>query len=176
MDINLVRKHEGRFWERVRRTTGCWEWIGAHSGGYGSVVFPGYPQVGTHRVAWALIHRRWPQRAILHHCGNPGCVNPDHLYEGDAKDNARDAKLHGVLPRGEKHGNAKLSDSEVSEIRMRYAGGEGSPQLAQAFGVTAAQIFNIVNGKQRGQAAVYIVLHCPVCASEFKRKRVDQLE
>lgn len=85
-----------KFWARVTKGDGCWEWQGAHSGGYGSIVLPGHPQVGTHRIAWALANGRWPQKFVLHRCNNRGCVRPDHLYEGTVKQNAADALRAGA--------------------------------------------------------------------------------
>lgn len=53
---------------------------------YGEVIW------GAHRVAWALANGRPPApgKMICHRCDWRACVNPDHLYEGTASDNARD--------------------------------------------------------------------------------------
>ena len=46
---------------------------------------------------------------------------------------------------GEKHGMSKLTDAERAEIRSRYNSGESVPSLVQAFPVTRAQIYRILN-------------------------------
>ena len=48
----------------------------------------------THVLAWVDHHGQLPPAetpCILHHCDNPPCVNPDHLYAGTQMDNMRDA-------------------------------------------------------------------------------------
>lgn len=53
-----------------------------------------------------------------------------------------------TVPRGIKHGNAKLNDAKVTEIRARYAaGGVSQPMLAREYGVTQRVIWSIVNWK-----------------------------
>jgi hypothetical protein len=117
--------------------------------GYGSLGIGGR-QHGTHRVSWALANGEWPKGMVLHRCGNPGCVRPDHLYVGDAKQNKADERQHGRQPLGERHANAKLADWRVAEIRRRYAAGELGADLAAEFGVSHAQVSNMVSGRQRG--------------------------
>lgn len=66
---------------------GCWTWNGpTNRGGYGL-----WGQKLAHRVSWTLANGPIPDGLfICHHCDNPPCVNPRHLYPGTASDNARD--------------------------------------------------------------------------------------
>lgn len=66
--------------------SGCWEWVGARTGGttggYGSIrIEPGSgPRVGAHRLVYEILIGRVPDgRELDHLCRNRGCVNPDHL-------------------------------------------------------------------------------------------------
>ena len=75
----------------------CWAWQGVTNGkGYGVIYTARYGARGryfAHRVSWAIANRRNPvPLLVLHHCDNPPCVNPAHLYLGTALDNAKDIK------------------------------------------------------------------------------------
>ena len=80
------------FWSNVIMPSNCMEWTGARAiGGYGK-----YRNLFAHRVAWELVNGPIPKGGwILHHCDNPICVRPSHLYLGTPKDNARDRELRG---------------------------------------------------------------------------------
>jgi hypothetical protein len=56
---------------------------------------------------------------VLHHCDNPPCVRPDHLFLGTAKDNSDD-KIRKGRYRSRK---SDLTVEKVREIRTRYAAG-----------------------------------------------------
>ena len=47
--------------------------------------------------------------------------------------------------RGQAHGNAKLNDDDVREIRVRHAAGDPVQVLADRFGVSPASISNVAN-------------------------------
>lgn len=101
----------------------------------------------------------------MHHCDHPPCVNPDHLYLGDAHDNRMDALNRGrdntargddngsrTRPerraKAEGHGNAKLTWENVDEIREQRAQGETLQALAEMFGVSPATIHAVVHRKR----------------------------
>lgn len=87
-----------RFWTKVRKSEGCWEWTGSISGKplkYGRFRAGGKGQV-AHRVAWELLICPIPDGLhVLHRCDNPVCVKPTHLFLGTAEDNASDKVKKG---------------------------------------------------------------------------------
>lgn len=72
---------EVRFWTKVRRSPGCWEWIGSHNkSGYGQFGFSFARSVSAYRFAYEYVRGKVPAGLELDHlCRNPGCVNPYHL-------------------------------------------------------------------------------------------------
>ena len=80
---------ESRFWSKVRKGDGCWEWL-AHrnQAGYGRVSVHGR-LVAAHKVAWMLAFGSFPAPGIDldHQCHNKGCVNPAHLRPSTRKQN-----------------------------------------------------------------------------------------
>lgn len=106
--------------------------------------------MGAHRYAWLITNGPIPAGAsVLHHCDNPPCVRPDHLFLGNALDNAQDKVQKGRLrygdARGERNGKAKLTAADVIQLRARAAQGERQCDLARAFGITPQTTWNIIN-------------------------------
>ena len=93
---------------------GCWEWQRGKIGmGYGHISYRGNKLL-THRLMWELHNGTIPYKmCICHHCDNPPCCNPDHLYLGTYKDNNIDTVIKGHHI----NGHAKLTENDVREIR-----------------------------------------------------------
>jgi hypothetical protein len=85
-----------RFWAKVQKTEGCWNWTAGGNGvGYG-IIWSGVKRECAHRVSWELAHGPIPEgKWVLHRCDNPGCVNPEHLFLGDNTANVRDMHSKG---------------------------------------------------------------------------------
>jgi HNH endonuclease len=102
---NIVK----RFWARVRKTDACWEWTGStRHFGHGHLNVSGR-RVLAHRFSWELANGPIPPGLqINHHCDNPPCVRPDHLYLGTQADNTRDRVERG-RSRGGRRPSARRS-------------------------------------------------------------------
>jgi len=148
---------EKRFWPKVLRQDGdqCWLWQGAiNKRGYGTISEDGTGRtLLAHRVAYRLTYGEFDQNVcVLHHCDNPKCVRPGHLFLGDYSDNARDAfakgRRHAPPPRrGEENHNSKLTTPEVVNIKCLLRVGVSLDTIAKAFGVHRATIIEIREGR-----------------------------
>ncbi len=82
----------------VESRTGCWTWIASlNKKGYGSFHVANQKSILAHRYSWERKHKKdIPEgMCICHHCDNPTCVNPAHLFLGTQADNQRDSLRKG---------------------------------------------------------------------------------
>lgn len=73
-----------------------------------------------------------------------------NLCWGTHAENMADTLTHGTHNRGERHGNAKLSDPQAREIRALVSGGMSRRRVAQMFGVQRTTVSRIVSGRRWG--------------------------
>lgn len=140
-----------RFWRRVHKTQACWIWTGARQPkGYGWIQV-NKRMYAAHRMAWAITHGPIPTGLfVCHHCDNPQCVRPDHLFLGTNSENLQDAVRKGrhrptALP-GERNPRAKLTFEDVLEARKEFSRGVTHRELARRFGVARSTMYAAVSG------------------------------
>lgn len=118
-----------RFWTKVTRGDGCWEWTRrVDRAGFGAFSLSRRRIVRAHRYSYLLATGHDPgRRSVLHRCGNRRCVRPDHLYLGSAR--------------------AKLSADDVRELRRLHTDGLSFNELSRRFGVAVGNVHQIVHRK-----------------------------
>lgn len=87
---------------------------------------------------------------VLHADDQPDNCAAHNLRWGDAKMNAADRDRNGKTPRGETHGNSKLTREQALKLRsLRERPNEDwtYASLAREYGVTAVTISNAMNGR-----------------------------
>lgn len=85
----LPRSVEDRFWAKVDKAEGCWNWTGAEmKDGYGNFRLSPSKNVRVHRYAYELLVGSAPDDVeVDHRCHNILCVNPQHLRLATTKQN-----------------------------------------------------------------------------------------
>lgn len=151
-------------WSPSGSPSECWNWSGPISSrGYGSFRAGG-KHYYAHRIALERVSLATdPALFCCHRCDNPLCVNPEHLFWGDAADNNRDRAVKGRTVTqfvkgsahpsfgrfGEAHCASRLSDSEVAAIRRRVNGGESQSAVARSLGLHSSYVSRIARNLVR---------------------------
>lgn len=150
--VMLTQKEIDFFWKNVNKTDGCWIWTGSvNRDGYGTMSVS-KRTTGAHKVSYIMAYGVEPNHNVCHTCDNPGCVRPDHLFDGTQKENIQDSIQKGrfrfvpkISIQGSLNGKAKLDEHKVKEIREKYSSGNFTQQeLADEYGVARPTIGNIV--------------------------------
>jgi hypothetical protein len=118
----------------------CWPWTGyVMSNGYGK-----WKGSTAHRVALALTLGRSiaVDKQAAHHCDNPPCCNPTHLYEATRLENMRDAVDRDRVRRGESNPASRLTAPQVHRIRS-LRGLVTQRRIAVMFGVSQQTVAGI---------------------------------
>lgn len=155
-----------RFWRHVRKTEGCWLWIGAtRNSGYGQFWEPqsNRPDAKNwtpHRFSWVLhFGQIQAGKCVLHHCDVKLCVRPDHLFLGTHTDNMADCKAKGRNARGDTHysrtkpwavARGDRHSSRTHPERMARGENNGNAKL------TAGQVLEIRHRRSNGETLMTI--------------------
>lgn len=154
----------------------CWVWTGFLLKGYGRVWWEERLQL-VHRLVYEVLVGHIPEGLlVLHHCDNPPCYNPAHLYVGTNQDNANDRVVRGRSSHktyertndhrikmsevrkgkksfingqemvGDNHPRTKLSSHQIDEIRQSHL---SRAELAKQYNVSWTQINRIIKGLSR---------------------------
>lgn len=160
-----------RFYRHVEKAEGdgCWNWIGnSDPSGYGKFTWAKGIYKRAHRAAWVIAGNPElpPSVYLLHSCDNPACVRVEHLRPGTQKENIADMdarkrrprgfkrpniqgdKHHSrrhpeLIPRGERSGQAKLTDDGVRQIRIWLSEGLTQREVADRAGISQSVISKI---------------------------------
>lgn len=178
----LSKQSIERFWGYVTIKTEdeCWEWSGGKTGKYGAFNVKyenGWNTARANRVAYMLTTGVDPKEMfVCHHCDNPPCCNPVHLFLGTHPDNVDDAKSKNRYSSGENHGmrlhperratgqdhgsrthpervvrgeqspSSKITEKQVQQVRQLRKEGTEVKVLVRMFNVSAGHVRRLING------------------------------
>lgn len=144
-----------KFWSKVLKSDSCWTWTDRPvAGGYGRFRPVGGTWISAHRFSWMLHYGQIPSKIfVCHHCDNPICVRPEHLFLGTPLENAQDRVAKGrsrYTPhgkKGESNASSVLTDDQVRAIRQLAERGIGCAIIARIAGISKTRLQQIVKGK-----------------------------
>lgn len=151
MDEIIAQRFNAKW--RLDKKTGCHVWIASTCGpkpGYGQFRLPGTRRnIRAHRLAYEMHKGPIPDGLfVCHRCDNRLCVNPDHLFLGDAGDNLKDMASKGRHLYGELNAQAKLTDRRVRAIHNAHASGLSMRKIATLLDIGPMTVSRIIRGER----------------------------
>ena len=158
--ITLTDAEIARFWSRVAKVDGdgCWIWQTKNGPAtyyaHFTVYREGHPYGFTaHRLSYELTYGEEIPEGMYgcHHCDNPPCVRPDHIFVGTASDNMNDAIRKGRMSNGNycgpNHPNARVTQAMIDRMRAAFLRGTVKPgYYASRYGIGYWLAWDICNG------------------------------
>lgn len=116
----------------------------------------GYPTIKREGMTWTM-NRYVLQEKLgrvlqencyaLHTCGNRGCINPDHIYEGTSLENRKDALNDGtarVFPSGAENPRSAVTDQVIEDVSKHPELSQRA--LAKVLGISQSLVWSIRKG------------------------------
>ena len=127
----------------------CLSWPFSTRSGYGSIRDENGKFFSVHRLVCKATNGEppTPDHHAAHECGNRICVNPNHLSWKTPAGNAADKLRHGTHQRGERNGNAIITESIAHEI-LSLRGVEKQRDIAKRLGISQSTVSCIQRGER----------------------------
>lgn len=109
--------------QRLDKSGVCWTWLaGVDKNGYGQCQSAKHAKelkvTRSHQLAFVVWNGKIPKgKIICHHCDNPTCCNPNHLYAGTWKNNVEDCIARGRYKNGAKK---KFDHEKIVSLHGKY--------------------------------------------------------
>ena len=150
-----MKSIEERFWGKVSFGLGedaCWTWMAGKDKDEYGLFKTNDGMRGAHRISYGSYScKAIPDNLqVLHHCDNPSCVNPNHLFLGTQADNMRDMVIKGRSnkPKNERNPQSKLTMGDATMIRYLHDDVNVSRKsLSIIYNVSLSTIDRVINNK-----------------------------
>lgn len=137
----------------VDAKTGCWNYLGPRGGHRSNLKIDGL-NLNAPQIAAMVYLNHQPDGTmricVCHHCDNPRCFNPEHLFLGTQSDNCQDRSQKGRgrenRQDGEDNSRARINRVDVEDIIVAWKSGESQVSIAGRYEILQPQISRIVCG------------------------------
>jgi hypothetical protein len=175
--------YKKRFFSLLKQEDECLIFIGSRNyKGYGRMH--NRNEQFMHRFSWFIHNGPIPKGMhVLHHCDNPPCCNPKHLWIGTNKDNSDDKfrKNRFRIVSGENHPSSKISEEQAQKVAAMITDGKTSHEISLELGIARHNIYGIKSKKIwkhleftiPEKKEFWLKKNCLICEKEFKRRRYE---
>lgn len=143
--------------QKTKTVNGCWVWQGATTKGYGRTQpRPNEKYIRVHKFVYEHIYGK-TDLSICHHCDNPSCINPAHLFAGTHQQNMTDKALkkraiNGAhIVNGENCHLSKLTKEQVLKIVELCNNGMRQIDVSNKLDISKSLISAIMCGRSWGR-------------------------